>query len=159
MAGSVNRVILIGHCGRDPEVRSSRTGGAKFANFSIATTNKWRDRETGERKEATHWHRIVTFSDDLAREVEATIRKGSLVQVIGELQNRKWTDDKGVERYVTEIVVDSWRGSIANVDRMATRSLGEGGGPPPAEGPEAYGRPAERRPDAPRQQPTPEVPF
>ena len=104
MAGSVNKVILVGNLGRDPEIRSMPNGD-RIANLSIATSETWRDKSTGERKEKTEWHRVVIFNDNIVKVVENYVKKGSTVYVEGALQTRKWTDQQGVEKYSTEIVV------------------------------------------------------
>lgn len=122
MAGSVNKVILIGNLGRDPEIRSTQNGG-KVANLSIATSESWRDRSSGERRERTEWHRVVVFSEGLIRIIENYLRKGSKVYVEGALQTRKWTDQQGQERYTTEVVLQNFGGTLTMLD-----GRGEGGG-------------------------------
>ena len=122
MAGSVNKVILVGNLGRDPEVRHSQDGG-KIVTFSIATSENWRDRQSGERKEKTEWHRVVVFNDRLAEVVEKYLRKGSKVYVEGQLQTRKWTGNDNQERYTTEVVLSKFRGELTMLD-----GRGEGGG-------------------------------
>jgi single-strand DNA-binding protein len=122
MAGSVNKVILIGNLGRDPEVRFTQSGG-KVANLNLATNETWKDRETGERREKTEWHRVVIFDDMLCDIAERYLRKGSKVYVEGQLQTRKWTGQDGVEKYTTEIVLNRFRGTLQMLD-----SRGEGGG-------------------------------
>ena len=115
MAGSLNRAMLIGNLGRDPEIRSFQNGG-RVANLSIATSETWRDKATGERKEKTEWHRVVIFNDKLVEVVEKYLAKGSKIFVEGQLETRKWTDQSGVERYITEVVVRPYRGSITLLD-------------------------------------------
>ncbi len=122
MAGSVNKVILVGNVGKDPEVRNSQDG-AKIVNFSLATSETWNDRASGERKERTEWHRIVVFNDNIATVVEKYVRKGSKVYVEGALQTRKWTDQSGQEKYTTEVVIGRFNGNLTLLD-----SRGEGGG-------------------------------
>lgn len=122
MAGSVNKVILIGNLGRDPEVRSLNDG-SKVANLRIATSETWRDRATGERKERTEWHSVVIFNENLVKVAENYLRKGSKVYVEGQLQTRKWTDQQGQDRYTTEVVLQRYRGELTMLD-----SRGEGGG-------------------------------
>jgi single-strand DNA-binding protein len=122
MAGSVNKVILVGNLGKDPEVRSGQDG-SKIVNFSIATSETWNDRASGERKERTEWHRVVVFNDRIADVVEKYVRKGSKVYVEGALQTRKWTDQSGQEKYTTEIVIGKFRGELTMLD---TRSGGDG---------------------------------
>ena len=111
MAGSVNKVILVGNLGRDPEIRSMPNGD-RIANFSLATSETWRDKSSGERKEKTEWHRVVIFNDNIVKVVENYVKKGSTVYVEGALQTRKWTDQQGVEKYSTEIVVSRFKGEL-----------------------------------------------
>lgn len=122
MAGSVNKVILIGNLGADPEIRSLPSG-ERVANLRIATSESWRDRTTGERKEKTEWHRVAIFNDNIAKVAENYLRKGSKVYVEGALQTRKWTDQSGQERYSTEVVIQKFRGELTLLD-----GRGEGGG-------------------------------
>jgi len=126
MAGSVNKVILVGNLGRDPEIRSMPNGD-RIANLSIATSETWRDRSSGERKEKTEWHRVVIFNDNIVKVVENYIKKGSTVYIEGALQTRKWTDQQGVEKYSTEIVVGRFNGQLT---MLGGRSEGgsQGGG-------------------------------
>lgn len=124
MAGSVNKVILVGNLGRDPEVRYSQAG-AKIVNMSIATSESWKDKESGERREKTEWHRVVIFNDHLAGIAEQYLKKGSKVYVEGALQTRKWTGNDGIEKYSTEVVLQRYRGELTMLD---TRSGGGGGG-------------------------------
>ena len=120
MAGSVNKVILIGNLGRDPEVRSFQNGG-KVCNLRLATTETWRDRNTGERQERTEWHSVAIFSEGLVRVAEQYLRKGSKVYVEGQLQTRKWQDQSGNDRYSTEVVLRGFNGTLVMLD-------GRGGG-------------------------------
>ncbi|TVS02328.1 MAG: single-stranded DNA-binding protein [Rhodobacteraceae bacterium] len=122
MAGSVNKVILIGNLGRDPEVRTFPDGG-KICNLRIATSERWRDRNTGEQKERTEWHSIVLRGDGLVRVAEQYLRKGSKVYIEGSLQTRKWQDQSGQDRYSTEVVVAGMGGTMTMLD-----GRGEGGG-------------------------------
>ena len=108
---SVNKVILIGNLGRDPEVRHSQDGN-KIVSFSVATSESWNDRKTGERREKTEWHRVVIFNDHLGKVAEKYLKKGSKVYVEGQLQTRKWTGDDNQERYTTEIVLNRFRGEL-----------------------------------------------
>lgn len=124
MAGSVNKVILVGNLGRDPEVRTTQDG-LKIVNLSLATSETWRDRNSGERKERTEWHRVVIFNERLAEVAEKYLRKGSKIYVEGALQTRKWTDQNGQDRYSTEVVLQRFRGELTMLD---TRGGGEGGG-------------------------------
>jgi single-strand DNA-binding protein len=120
MAGSVNKVILVGNLGRDPELRSTQDG-VRIANLNLATSESWRDRVSGERKERTEWHRVVIFNERLVELAEKYLRKGSKIYVEGALQTRKWTDNAGVEKYSTEIVLQRFRGELTMLD-------GAGGG-------------------------------
>ena len=123
MAGSVNKVILIGNLGRDPEVRSFQNGG-KVCNLRIATSETWKDRTTGERKERTEWHSVAIFSEPVARIAEQYLRKGSKVYIEGQLETRKWQDQSGQERYTTEIVLRPYSGTLTLLDG---RDGGSGG--------------------------------
>ncbi len=123
MAGSVNKVILVGNLGRDPEVRSLQNGG-KVANLSLATSETWRDRQTNERRERTEWHRVVIFNENLIDVAEKYLRKGSKIYIEGALQTRKWTDQSGTEKYTTEIVLQRFRGELQMLDARG----GDGGG-------------------------------
>ena len=111
MAGSVNKVILVGNLGRDPEIRTLNNG-EKVANLSLATSEQWRDKSTGERKEKTEWHRVVVFNDNIVKVVENYLKKGSTIYVEGSLQTRKWTDQQGVEKYSTEVVIQRFNGQL-----------------------------------------------
>ena len=126
MAGSVNKVILIGNLGKDPEVRSMQNGG-KVANLSIATSESWRDKATGEKKEKTEWHRVVIFGN-LAEIAEKYLKKGSKVYVSGSLQTRKWTDQSGTEKYSTEVVLQGYGGELTMLDGKGGGGGGGGGG-------------------------------
>ena len=111
MAGSVNKVILVGNLGRDPEVRSTQDG-TKIVNLSIATSERWKDRSSGEQREKTEWHRVVIFNEQLANVAEQYLSKGSTVYLEGQLQTRKWTDQQGIEKYTTEVVLQRYRGEL-----------------------------------------------
>ena len=111
MAGSVNKVILLGNLGQDPDIRTMQNG-KKVCTFSLATSDSWKDKETGEKKEKTEWHRVVVFNEGLIGVVESYIKKGTKLYLEGALQTRKWTDDKGVEKYTTEIVIQGYGGRI-----------------------------------------------
>ena len=124
MAGSVNKVILIGNVGKDPEIRSTNDG-TRIANFTLATSESWRDKASGERKERTEWHRIVIFNDRLTDVVEKYVKKGAKLYIEGALQTRKWTDKEGQERYTTEVVLQRFRGELTMLD---SRGGGSGGG-------------------------------
>ncbi len=120
MAGSVNKVILIGNLGKDPQVRSLNSG-EKVVNFSLATSETWRDKATGERKEKTEWHNIVVFNENIGKVVEQYCKKGTKVYVEGQLQTRKWTDQSGVEKYTTEVVLQRFRGELTLLDSRGAR--------------------------------------
>ncbi|MEQ8806109.1 MAG: single-stranded DNA-binding protein [Rhodospirillales bacterium] len=122
MAGSVNKVILVGNLGRDPEVRFSQSG-QKIVNMSIATSETWKDKQSGDRKEKTEWHRVVVFDERLADVCERYLKKGSKVYLEGSLQTRKWTGNDGVEKYTTEVVLPRFNGVMTMLD-----GRGEGGG-------------------------------
>lgn len=124
MAGSVNKVILIGNLGRDPEVRSFQNGG-KVCNLRIATSETWKDRNTGERREKTEWHSVAIFQEGLVRIAEQYLRKGSKVYIEGQLQTRKWQDQSGNDRYSTEVVLQGYGGTLTMLDG---RDGGSGGG-------------------------------
>ena len=126
MAGSVNKVILVGNLGKDPEVRRM-TSGEPVVNLSVATSESWRDKASGERKEKTEWHRVVIFNKNLAEVAEKYLRKGSKVYVEGQLQTRKWTDKDGAEKYSTEVVLQNFRGELTMLDGRNDGS-GAGGG-------------------------------
>jgi len=126
MAGGVNKVILVGNLGKDPEVRMTQEG-TKIVTFSLATSEQWRDRETQERKERTEWHRVVIFNEKLADIADKYLRKGSKIYVEGQLQTRKWTDQTGQERYTTEIIVPRFRGEITMLDSARGQGTGAEG--------------------------------
>lgn len=115
MAGSVNKVILVGNLGRDPEIRSTQDG-KEIANLTLATSESWRDRNTGERREKTEWHRIVVFNDGLIGVIKNYLHKGSKIYVEGALQTRKWTDQAGVEKYSTEVVLQGFGSTLTMLD-------------------------------------------
>ncbi len=141
MAGSVNKVILVGNLGRDPEVRTFQNGG-KVCNLRIATSETWKDRNTGERRERTEWHSVAIFSEPLVRIAEQYLRKGSKVYVEGQLETRKWQDQSGQDRYTTEIVLRPYRGELTLLDSRADAGAQGGGGPAPEPGGGGYGSPA-----------------
>jgi single-strand DNA-binding protein len=127
MAGSVNKVTLIGNLGRDPEMRSTQDGN-RMATFTVATSETWRDRMSGERKERTEWHRVVIFNERLAEIAEKYLRKGSKIYLEGTLQTRKWTDQQGQERTTTEIVLPRFRGELTMLDSAGGRGGSAGAG-------------------------------
>lgn len=129
MAGSVNKVILIGNVGADPEIRRTQDG-RPIANIRLATSETWRDKATGERKEKTEWHRIVVFNEGLCRVVEQYVKKGAKLYIEGALQTRKWTDQSGQEKYSTEVVLQGFNSVLTMLDRAG----GGGGGYAPNEG-------------------------
>ncbi|MDA1099232.1 MAG: single-stranded DNA-binding protein [Proteobacteria bacterium] len=124
MAGSVNKVILIGNLGRDPEVRNTQSGDP-IVHLNIATSESWKDKNSGERREKTEWHRVVIFNENLGRIAQQYLRKGAKVYIEGQLQTRKWQDQSGVEKYTTEIVLQRYRGELTMLD---SRSGGGGSG-------------------------------
>jgi len=126
MAGSLNKVMLIGNLGRDPEIRRTQDG-RPIANLRIATSESWRDRNTGERKERTEWHTVVIFSEGLCKVVEQYLRKGSKVYVEGQLQTRKWQDQSGQDRYSTEVVLQNFGGTLTMLDGRNDQGGGGGG--------------------------------
>ncbi|SFV32047.1 single-strand DNA-binding protein [Devosia crocina] len=126
MAGSVNKVILVGNLGNEPEVRNLPSGG-KVVNLSVATSERWRDRNTGEQREKTEWHRVVIFSEGLAKVAEQYLRKGSKVYLEGQLQTRKWQDQSGQDKYSTEIVLQGFNASMVLLDGRGDNA-GEGSG-------------------------------
>ncbi|HEX3864261.1 MAG TPA: single-stranded DNA-binding protein [Stellaceae bacterium] len=127
MAGSVNKVILVGNLGRDPEIRSTGDG-TRIANLNLATSESWRDRVSGERKERTEWHRVVIFNERLVEVTEKYLRKGSKLYIEGALQTRKWTDNQGQERYSTEVVLQRFRGELTMLDGAGGGARSGGGG-------------------------------
>lgn len=136
MAGSVNKVILVGNLGRDPEIRHSNDGNP-IVNLSLATSERWRDRNTGEQRERTEWHRVVIFNERLGEVAQKYLQKGRKVYIEGQLQTRKWTDREGQERYTTEVVLQRFRGELTLLD-----GRGDGapaGDPGPAAEPAAAG--------------------
>lgn len=137
MAGSVNKVILIGNLGRDPEVRTTQNGD-EIVNMSVATSESWRDRQSGERKERTEWHRVVIFNENLVKVAKQYLKKGSKVYLEGQLQTRKWTGQDGQERYTTEVVLPRFRGELTMLDGRGAGGGGGGGGDfEPAQGGES----------------------
>ena len=132
MAGTVNKVILVGHLGRDPEIRSLQSG-EEIAQLSLATSEAWRDKATGERKERTEWHRVVIFNENLVKVAKAYLKKGAKVYLEGQLQTRKWTDKDGAEKYTTEVVLARFRGELTMLDSNRN-------GDPGAQSGDDYGR-------------------
>ncbi len=129
MAGSVNKVILVGNLGKDPEVRRMGSG-EPVVNLSVATSESWRDKASGERKERTEWHRVVIFNEQIAKTAEQYLRKGAKVYLEGQLQTRKWTDQSGQEKYSTEIVLQRFRGELVMLDgRSGEGQISGGAGP------------------------------
>ncbi|MDI1283612.1 MAG: single-stranded DNA-binding protein [Reyranella sp.] len=153
MAGSVNKVILVGNLGRDPEVKAMQDGRS-LVNMSVATSETWRDRNSGERKERTEWHRVVIFNDKLAEVAQKFLKKGAKVYLEGQLTTRKWTDQSGQERYTTEVVVPRFGGTLTMLDGRSGGGEGGGGGggmdddmggsAPPSSGGGGGARPAAR---------------
>jgi single-strand DNA-binding protein len=132
MAGSVNKVILVGNLGRDPEIRSTQDG-VRIANLSLATSENWRDKNTGERREKTEWHRVVIFNERLVEVAEKYLRKGSKIYIEGQLQTRKWQDQSGQDKYSTEVVLNRFRGELTMLDSRRdaeAQGAGDYGGAP-----------------------------
>jgi single-strand DNA-binding protein len=127
MAGSVNKVIIVGNLGKDPEIRTLGSGD-KVANLRIATSETWRDKSSGERKEKTEWHQVVIFNENLVKVAENYLKKGSTVYIEGALQTRKWTDQQGVEKYSTEIVLQKFRGELTMLGGRAGGESADDGG-------------------------------
>lgn len=124
MAGSVNKVILVGNVGQDPEVRQFQNGG-QVCNFSLATSESWKDKNTGERRDKTEWHRIAVFNEGLIRVIQSYVKKGSKLYIEGQLETRKWQDQNGIDKYTTEVVL---RGFGSTLTMLDSRSEGAGGG-------------------------------
>lgn len=145
MAGSVNKAILVGNLGRDPEVRHTNDG-RPIVSFSVATSETWKDRNSGERREKTEWHRVVIFSEGLCRIAQQYLRKGSKVYIEGQLQTRKWTDQQGAERYTTEVVLNNFNSTMTMLDSRAGGGSGQDrprhDDPGPGPGPGPGGEPA-----------------
>lgn len=154
MAGSVNKVILIGNVGKDPEVRTTQDG-TKIVQFSLATSDTWNDKASGERKERAEWHRVVVFNERIGDVVEKYVRKGSKLYVDGSLQTRKWTDQTGQEKYTTEVMIGRFRGELVLLD--ARGAGGEGGGGDPSRDRAVSGSAASQA--APTREPDDVVPF
>ena len=127
MAGSVNKVILVGNLGADPEIRRTQDG-RPVANLRVATSESWKDKTTGERREKTEWHRVVIFNENLCRIAEQYLKKGSKVFIEGQLQTRKWQDQSGQDRYSTEVVLQGFRGELTLLDRAGAGGAGGAGG-------------------------------
>ena len=127
MAGSVNKVILVGNLGKDPEVRHSQDGKA-IVNLSLATSENWKDKQTGERKERTEWHRVVIFNENLAKIAEQYLKKGAKIYIEGQLQTRKYTDKDGAEKYSTEVVLQNYRGELTMLDGRGGEGASSGSG-------------------------------
>ena len=125
MAGSVNKVILVGNLGKDPEVRNAQSG-MKIVNLALATSDSWNDKASGERKEQTEWHRVVIMNDKLGEVAEKYLRKGSKVYIEGKLQTRKWTDQSGQDKYTTEVLIGRFGGELQLLDRNPNASSGGG---------------------------------
>ncbi len=138
MAGSVNKVILVGNLGRDPEVRHTQDG-KPIVNLSLATSETWRDKNSGERRERTEWHRVVIFNERLADVAEKYLHKGSKIYIEGQLQTRKWTDQSGVEKYSTEVVLQNFRGDLTMLDTRGGGGEMAGAGAGGYEAPDAAG--------------------
>jgi single-strand DNA-binding protein len=127
VAGSLNKVMLIGNLGKDPEVRSFANGG-KVCNFSLATSESWKDKNSGERREKTDWHNVAIFNENLVRIAEQYLKKGSKVYIEGSLQTRKWQDQSGADKYTTEVVLQNFNGTLVLLDRAEGGGGGQRGG-------------------------------
>lgn len=160
MAGSVNKVILIGNLGRDPEVRTFQNGG-KVCNLRIATSENWKDRNTGERRERTEWHSVAIFNEGLVRVAEQYLRKGSKVYIEGQLQTRKWQDQSGNDRYSTEVVLQGFGSTLTMLDGRNEGGSGGGGGYSGDQGGgyEDYDRGGQDKSPAPSRDIDDEIPF
>lgn len=123
MSGSVNKVMLLGHLGKDPEIRTTQAGN-RIAQLSLATSQSWTDKATGERKQNTQWHRIAIFNEAVVKIVDSYVKKGSKVFIEGQLETRKWTDDNGVDRYATEVTIRPYRGGVTLLDRRQNSDPG-----------------------------------
>jgi len=134
MAGSLNKVSLLGNLGRDPEIRSTNDG-REIASFSIATSESWKDKMSGERKEKTEWHRIVVFSEGLVRVIKSYVKKGSKIYIEGQLQTRKWVDNENHERYTTEIVLQNFNSTLILLDSRGEATIGQSTGASPKSAP------------------------
>jgi single-strand DNA-binding protein len=143
MAGSVNKVILVGNLGKDPEVRNAQSG-LKIVNLTVATSDSWNDKASGERKEQTEWHRVVIMNDKLGEIAEKYLRKGSRVYLEGKLQTRKWTDQSGQDKYTTEVLIGRFGGELVLLDRNPNASSGDDYAPRAA-APAAAAKPAASR--------------
>jgi single-strand DNA-binding protein len=126
MAGSLNKVTLIGNLGKDPEVRLTQDGG-KFISFSVATSESMKDRNTGERIDRTEWHRVTVFNEHLVEIIEKYVKKGSKIYLEGQLQTRKWTDQQGIERYSTDVVLPRFRGTLLLLDKAVESAVSDAG--------------------------------
>lgn len=141
MARSVNKVTLLGNLGKDPEIRTTQSG-KRIANLTLATSEVWKDKQTGEKKEQSEWHRVVVFNDGLAGLLEKYVHKGSKIHVEGQLKTRRWTDQSGQERYSTEVVIDQFKGDIVLCDRQ-----GGGQQETPREQPQQRQAPQQKQPE------------
>ena len=155
MARSINKVTLLGNLGKDPEIRTAQSG-KRIANLTLATSEVWKDKQTGEKKEQTEWHKVVVFNDGLAGLIEQYVHKGSKIHVEGQLKTRRWTDQSGQDRYSTEVVIDQFKGDIVLCDRMGSGQQEQREQPAPCQ---------ESQRQTPQRQPEPEpawddeVPF
>lgn len=161
MAGSVNKATILGNVGKDPEIRTTQSGG-KIASLTIATSESWKDRNSGERKERTEWHRVAIMSAPLAEVVEKYVKKGSKLYLEGQLQTRKWTDQSGQDRYTTEIVISGFGGQLVMLDGRS--SDGGSSAPAPQPQPRPQPKPQQQPQQHPEQQPEPayddtDIPF
>jgi single-strand DNA-binding protein len=158
MAGSVNKVILVGNLGADPEIRRTQDGRA-IANLRIATSESWKDKATGERKEKTEWHRVSVFNEGLCKVVEQYCQKGQKLYIEGQLQTRKWTDQSGVEKYSTEVVLNGYGGTLTMLDKPSSERSETEQSPQRNSYAEATGRSARNQGSLPRSDLDDDIPF
>jgi len=158
MAGSVNKVILVGNVGKDPEVRQFQNGG-QVCSFSLATSENWKDKNTGERREKTEWHRVSVFSEGLIRVVQSYVKKGSKLYIEGQLETRKWQDQNGQDRYSTEVVLRGFGATLTMLDGCSGAGEGAGGGGGYAQESVAYGNQGQGGQGGPRQMDGPAQDF
>ena len=157
MARSVNKVFLVGNLGKDPEIRTTQQG-KRIANLTLATSESWKDKQTGEKKEQTEWHKVVVFNDGLAGLLEQYTRKGSKLHIEGQLKTRKWIDQSGQERYSTEVVIDQFKGDIVLCDRQGSGQQEQREQPEPRQEPQKPPQP-QRKPEPEPAWDDSEVPF
>ncbi|MCK5615332.1 single-stranded DNA-binding protein [Candidatus Pacearchaeota archaeon] len=163
---SLNKVLLIGRLGQDPEIRCTQDG-REIANFSLATSDKWTDKKTGDKKERTEWHRVSVFNEGLVKVIKTYVKKGNLIYIEGKLQTRKWTDDKGIERYSTEITLQGFDATLKMLgskqdkenDRFSSEQYAQASGASGARAPVAQEKQTEPKPLLPGQESEDDIPF